>query len=606
MTTISDRSDLSLEPHPHARDVRETLARILASDEFLSSPRLADFLRYVVETTLAGRAEEIKGYTIALEALGRPSSFDPQADPIVRVEATRLRRGLERYYSCAGAQDSIEILIPKGTYVPTFRVRDIRSEPAPLPDPAVLVPEAASDPVAPQVRRHRWLWLWGAGAAGLVLLVLLVQLAVPTLERGPASLTIAFGNQALSPADLADRMGVPILNVRQFEVTGTPGASVSDIHVLEERLRDAFARFDFVDVMSAGAGAKDRECKGDPPRSVFALGGLVEGHEDGSTSLLLRLTDRCEGTIVWSTQIDGIRQLRDAQWEQQLVREVAGTLMTHYGVVPARARAQARVAAPNSGFACLAKVFSLLRGEDSGLASGARACLDRLVSHDHGYGVVHALKALLLIYDLRQDLERDADPVLLHQMRREAEQGAELAPTSAFAARVLAHVRYVLGQTEEAQIVAERAMVLNPLDYDAVALAGMILIGRGEVERGESLLRHAREHGARSPHQDVYIALAVFLRSDSAAAAVWIPAFQNRTSPFNRIALALLLRAAGRGQEEEAVVGALVRETPGGLAGLRRAIRYLLPREEIASPVLGEIEAASRAHSSLTSFPSRG
>ncbi len=81
-------------------DIRAAaLARVLASDEFSSSPRLADFLRYIVETTLAGRSDEIKGYTIAVEALGRPRASNPQSDPIVRVEATRLRRALERYYS---------------------------------------------------------------------------------------------------------------------------------------------------------------------------------------------------------------------------------------------------------------------------------------------------------------------------------------------------------------------------------------------------------------------------------------------------------------------------------------------------------------------------
>eukprot|EP01031_Cornospumella_fuschlensis_P020286 gene20286-24871_t len=101
--------------------VRAALARLLTSEEFQSSPRLCDFLRFVVEATLAGRAEEIKGYTIALEALGRPPSFDPQSDPIVRVEATRLRRALERYYSGAGAQENLEIQIPKGSYVPLFR-----------------------------------------------------------------------------------------------------------------------------------------------------------------------------------------------------------------------------------------------------------------------------------------------------------------------------------------------------------------------------------------------------------------------------------------------------------------------------------------------------
>ncbi len=111
-----------LPPGVTAEAVREALARVLEADELRPSPQLSNILRFVVEATLDGRQDAIKGYTIAVEALGRDPSFDPQADPIVRVEATRLRRALERYYAGAGAGDDIEIMVPRGSYVPQFRV----------------------------------------------------------------------------------------------------------------------------------------------------------------------------------------------------------------------------------------------------------------------------------------------------------------------------------------------------------------------------------------------------------------------------------------------------------------------------------------------------
>ena len=85
--------------HPYAFEERDLIAleRMAASEAFRGSPQLIAFLRYVVEATLRGQADRIKGYTIATEALGRTVDFDPQADPIVRVEATRLRRALNRY-----------------------------------------------------------------------------------------------------------------------------------------------------------------------------------------------------------------------------------------------------------------------------------------------------------------------------------------------------------------------------------------------------------------------------------------------------------------------------------------------------------------------------
>ncbi|WP_442579362.1 tetratricopeptide repeat protein [Mesorhizobium sp. ASY16-5R] len=106
------------EPSPQA--VREALARILSSEDFDATDRLRNFLTYVVEETLQGRPSRIKGYNIATSVFGRDDSFDPQVDSIVRIVAGRLRRSLEHYYLTSGRSESIQIHIPKGSYVPTF------------------------------------------------------------------------------------------------------------------------------------------------------------------------------------------------------------------------------------------------------------------------------------------------------------------------------------------------------------------------------------------------------------------------------------------------------------------------------------------------------
>ncbi len=102
-------------------DVQRQLGRILGSERFRCSLRLTRFLSFVVETALAGKADTIKAYTIAVEALGRGQDFDPQHDPIVRVEAGRLRKALACYYAGAGQRDPLLIEIPRGSYVPLFR-----------------------------------------------------------------------------------------------------------------------------------------------------------------------------------------------------------------------------------------------------------------------------------------------------------------------------------------------------------------------------------------------------------------------------------------------------------------------------------------------------
>ncbi len=106
--------------NPDTNAVRAELERILASGDFDASDRNRDFLRYVVEETLAGRAGRIKAYSIATSVFGRGADFDPQLDSIVRIEAGRLRRALDRYYLTGGRADALRITIPRGAYVPIF------------------------------------------------------------------------------------------------------------------------------------------------------------------------------------------------------------------------------------------------------------------------------------------------------------------------------------------------------------------------------------------------------------------------------------------------------------------------------------------------------
>src|SRR5210317_492949 len=115
------------KPKPEA--IRDQLERILDSAEFKASDKQRKFLSFVVYETLKDRASQLKGYTIAVSVYGRTEKFDPQVDPIVRVEAGRLRRALDHYYLTAGKNDPVSIKILKGGYVPTFHtVRVPQSE----------------------------------------------------------------------------------------------------------------------------------------------------------------------------------------------------------------------------------------------------------------------------------------------------------------------------------------------------------------------------------------------------------------------------------------------------------------------------------------------
>jgi hypothetical protein len=117
--------------------IREELSRILESPVFVQSDRLGRFLRYTVETTLAGNAETLKEYLIGTEVYERRPPYHPNIDSIVRSEARRLRIKLKQYYESNGRNDSIFIYYRPGSYVPAFRRRD-RNEDARLTSDRVL------------------------------------------------------------------------------------------------------------------------------------------------------------------------------------------------------------------------------------------------------------------------------------------------------------------------------------------------------------------------------------------------------------------------------------------------------------------------------------
>jgi hypothetical protein len=132
------------QQRPQPDDIRQELHRIINSSPFRDAYRLTSFLSFIVEMTLAGNGNKLKAYTIAVEALGRGADFDPQTDPIVRVEAVRMRQALARYYSGIGRDDPLVIEVPRGSYVPAFR-RNACERPTPRATmaslPTLLKPE---------------------------------------------------------------------------------------------------------------------------------------------------------------------------------------------------------------------------------------------------------------------------------------------------------------------------------------------------------------------------------------------------------------------------------------------------------------------------------
>jgi hypothetical protein len=149
---------------------RAELQVVLGSEIFKRAPLLHTLLSYICEKRFRGEADEIKEYSIAVDALGRPSNFDHTTDSIVRVEAHRLRKRLREYYEGDGAGHAVQIRVPPGGYVPVFESNQRVQKPEALPvpngtateapfarsqrDPAeILQSERSTLPTAPLLRR---------------------------------------------------------------------------------------------------------------------------------------------------------------------------------------------------------------------------------------------------------------------------------------------------------------------------------------------------------------------------------------------------------------------------------------------------------------------
>jgi hypothetical protein len=134
-------------------EIREHVARLLDSEQFVTSRSIAKLLAFCVDAALAGDGETLKETTLGVSCFGRTPGYDTKQDPIVRVTARRLRNKLDLFYENEGANDQLRIVLPKGTYVPRFHYQPNQAaitEPSPkeeaiIPDPLFL---ADAEPIS--------------------------------------------------------------------------------------------------------------------------------------------------------------------------------------------------------------------------------------------------------------------------------------------------------------------------------------------------------------------------------------------------------------------------------------------------------------------------
>lgn len=423
-------------------EIREELRRILASREFDASDRNRHFLSYVVEEALSGRSERIKAYTIATTVFGRGADFDPQVDSIVRIEAGRLRRALERYYLIAGRAGGIRITIPRGAYIPIFE----GPSGAATPDPQV--------PAKRQGLGHR------KGCAVLVR---------PFEEEGDHS---SFPNLTRG---LTRQVIVGLTRFTDLFVYGVETA---------------------VNRGSVGPAATD---PAEPLDVDLLLTGATTLSADRFTLDVL-LSDARTGRYIWGETFD--RRLDPAEITRvrdEVANSVVRSLAQPYGVIFSdRAReVEGRPPASLTSYDSVIRFYQYWRTYDRSLIRSVRDGLERAILRDPDYA--EALACLALVHVDWWRFGHEATSIdLLKRARELAQRSVELAPQCSRGHHALALAYWFSGDVAAGLAGLRTGLSLNPNDTEIMADLGVRHAVRMEWEEALPLLH---ESYARNPAQ---------------------------------------------------------------------------------------------------------
>ncbi|MFI5015829.1 MAG: hypothetical protein ACHQAY_26125 [Hyphomicrobiales bacterium] len=592
MTAESEASEL-----PSADEVRGAVDRLVASEVLRASPQLAAFLGFVVEAVLRGESRRIKGYTIAVEALGRAPSFDPQSDSIVRVVAGRLRRALEQYYAEAGADEAIVIDLPRGTYVPIFRRGTTTHAP-----PVVAVQEQ-SRPIGsvPVVAAEQKGLVAGVLRRTPAMLGVAAALVIGIAIAGAIGL-VPFGSKGESPATMTASVAgpvsqapralhaMPVLFIQPFDTIGTPTAPTFAIGRLRSKLSDAMGRFDGVNVVTEVAPSATAGAPADWIEYRFS--GSAEYHGDGATTLSFRLVDTADGTLVWSRIFPRLRsEGNPGAAEDAIVREMASAIVEPFGII--WARELSAHAARNPHRACMTDTFEYWRKFNSAQHERVRQCLERMVADDPSFGPAYSGLALVHLRDFYLGIARPGEAPALDLALQSAQHAFELKPQSARAQEALSVIWFTRGEIALAFAAAERAMALNPYDTNVVADYGSRLVAIGQVDKGMAMLSEAAAHSVARPSWfEFYMFLGTYLAGDLAAASRHASLIASDGSPLGLIARAVIAGLGGERDKARQAIDRLVALNPAWRTEPRRQLAKFFPAAEVQDRLLRDLEAA--------------
>jgi len=529
---------------------------------------MSAFMVYVVGKTLAGGADEIKSYTVAVDGLGKPTSFDPQADPTVRVLAGRVRRALKVYYLENGATDEIRIKLKPGSYVPEFvAVPDPdRIDPDPSASNGSDAQDAAqgparsakrsglhedsransgSGPLSGRFARNR---SFRFSVIGLVLAVFTLAGFALGLNWSNPSPDIASPKNAAR--SLLPKLGVTIL----YSGSGPDWFSVSE---LSASLAVVLSRFDDLELLGVVETPQ--------PVDLEAVSGdyhLVVNAEQRGEAMrffgrLVRVRDRA---TIWSRE-----QLLSAPgaMEERSVPDLLGaelaSVASPYGIIPADL---ARRDDLPDNLLCLARAYQYFAARSAPGHAAAFSCVRDLAAAGSKSSLVNALLTFLVLDIHRYGYPGMDDP--LPAAHRYALQAIKISPGSARAQQAVFAYYKVAGDHANAHVSGARAVTLNPYDIDILGDYGAYLVSRGEFEKALPIMLKAEKLALATPEWfNAYLYLNAHYVDRPEIRSRAAGRLRDHTSTMALVALAIDAKHSGANEKAAEIIEALLAAESG-------------------------------------------